>query len=158
MNLNTSNVLSFLCFAALTVLLSFTAQNTSLPAEGLPGSGPDYSGNNNNDLAIEILSNPDLPLVLEKAKSVLKKGLTAGSGYGKVRIRDLNNGFSEWYTIDNRPSGSGSFRGSAGVLGKAVQMFQKWAKDQQERSIMPPDNALHLQAEPSYQGQERRSE
>jgi glycogen debranching enzyme len=90
MNLNANNVLSFFCFAALTVLLSCTAQDASLPAEDLLGSGSDYSGNNNNGLAGKILSNPDLPLVLEKAKSILKKGLTAGSGYGEVWIRDLN--------------------------------------------------------------------
>jgi len=41
-----------------------------------------------------------------------------------------NNGFFEWYTIDNRPSGSGTFRGSAGVLGKAVQMLLERAKQQ----------------------------
>ncbi|MGD8499176.1 MAG: hypothetical protein PVJ86_00930 [Phycisphaerales bacterium] len=129
MNLNTNNVFSFFCFAGLTMLLFCTARDAALPAEGLPGSGSDYSSNN-QDLARKILSNPNLPLVLEKAKSILKKGLTAGSGYGEVWIRDLNNGFFEWYTIDNQPSGSGTFRGSAGVLGKAVQMFQKWAKDQ----------------------------
>jgi hypothetical protein len=95
MNLNTSNVLSFFCFAALTTLLSFTAQDASLSVEGLPGSMSDYSSDN-KDLAAKILSNPDLPSVLDKAKSVLKKGLTAGSGYGEVWIRDLNNGFFEW--------------------------------------------------------------
>ena len=42
-----------------------------------------------------------------------------------------NDGFFEWYTVDNKPSGSGIFRGSAGVLGKAVQMFHEWAKEQQ---------------------------
>jgi hypothetical protein len=41
-----------------------------------------------------------------------------------------NDGFYEWYTIDNKPSGSGTFRGSAGVLGKAIQMFLNWAKQQ----------------------------
>ena len=41
-------------------------------------------------LAVEILADPDLPLVLEKARALLKTGLTAGSGYGEVWIRDLN--------------------------------------------------------------------
>jgi len=41
-----------------------------------------------------------------------------------------NDGFFEWYTVDNKPSGSGTFRGSAGVLGKAVQMLLEWAKQQ----------------------------
>lgn len=45
------------------------------------------------------------------------------------RVRQ-NNGFFEWYTVDNKPSGSGMFRGSAGVLGKALQMFHEWAKEQ----------------------------
>jgi glycogen debranching enzyme len=45
------------------------------------------------------------------------------------RVR-ANDGFFEWYTVDNKPSGSGVFRGSAGVLGKAVQMFNEWAKEQ----------------------------
>jgi hypothetical protein len=45
------------------------------------------------------------------------------------RVKE-NDGFYEWYTVDNKPSGSGTFRGSAGVLGKAIQMFQNWAKQQ----------------------------
>lgn len=38
-----------------------------------------------------------------------------------------NSGFYEWYTIDNKPEGSGTFRGSAGVLFKAITMMDKWA-------------------------------
>ena len=41
-----------------------------------------------------------------------------------------NGGFYEWYTVDNRPRGSGKFRGSAGVLGKAIIMLQAWAEAQ----------------------------
>ena len=41
-------------------------------------------------LAREILSDPDLPIVLEKARKLLVTGLNAGSGYGEVWIRDLN--------------------------------------------------------------------
>jgi len=41
-------------------------------------------------LASEILADPDLPLVLGKARALLKTGLTAGSGYGEIWIRDLN--------------------------------------------------------------------
>jgi hypothetical protein len=33
-----------------------------------------------------------------------------------------NNGFYEWYSVDNKPRGSGQFRGSAGVLGKAIKV------------------------------------
>ncbi len=38
-----------------------------------------------------------------------------------------NNGFFEWYTIKNEPKGSGTFRGSAGVLYKAIVMLEDWA-------------------------------
>jgi len=43
---------------------------------------------------------------------------------------EQNDGFFEWYTVTNEPKGSGLFRGSAGVLGKAIQMFQAWAEQQ----------------------------
>lgn len=42
-----------------------------------------------------------------------------------------NDGFYEWYTLDNRPEGSGTFRGSAGVLYIAINMLEEWAKEQQ---------------------------
>ena len=45
------------------------------------------------------------------------------------RVKD-NNGFFEWYTVNNEPKGSGTFRGSAGVLWKAIQMFEKWEDEQ----------------------------
>ena len=38
-----------------------------------------------------------------------------------------NNGFFEWYSVDNKPQGSGTYRGSAGVLGKAIEMLLTWA-------------------------------
>lgn len=37
-----------------------------------------------------------------------------------------NDGFYEWYTPDNKPMGSGTFRGSAGVLYTSIQMFNEW--------------------------------
>lgn len=40
------------------------------------------------------------------------------------RVKD-NNGFYEWYTVDNEPEGSGTFRGSAGVLYKAIEMLEE---------------------------------
>lgn len=40
-----------------------------------------------------------------------------------------NNGFYEFYTKDNQPSGSGSFRGSAGVLYDAILLLQKYANN-----------------------------
>ncbi len=43
------------------------------------------------------------------------------------RVR-VNNGFYEWYTINNEPRGSGTFRGSAGVLYKAIKLFDEWTE------------------------------
>ena len=42
----------------------------------------------------------------------------------------VNDGFYEWYSVDNEPKGSGTFRGSAGVLYKTIQMFETWADEQ----------------------------
>lgn len=41
-----------------------------------------------------------------------------------------NDGFYEWYSLNNEPRGSGTFRGSAGVLYTAIEMFEKWAEKQ----------------------------
>ncbi|MCU0857057.1 MAG: hypothetical protein MUC65_01460 [Pontiellaceae bacterium] len=38
-----------------------------------------------------------------------------------------NNGFYEWYTPGNVPSGSGQFRGEAGVLIEAINELRAWA-------------------------------
>jgi hypothetical protein len=40
-----------------------------------------------------------------------------------------NKDFYEWYTPANKPSGSASFRGSAGVLYTAIISLQKWSED-----------------------------
>lgn len=39
-----------------------------------------------------------------------------------------DNGFYEWYTRDNKPNGSPSFKGSAGVLAKAAAVLKEWAQ------------------------------
>lgn len=39
------------------------------------------------------------------------------------------NAFYEWYTPDGQPKGSGDFKGSAGVLAKAIKMLKDWAKE-----------------------------
>ncbi len=44
-----------------------------------------------------------------------------------IRVRK-NKGFYEWYTKDNEPKGSGTFRGSAGVLYKAISLFEDFTK------------------------------
>jgi glycogen debranching enzyme len=36
--------------------------------------------------------------------------------------------FYEWWSLDNHPRGSGQFRGSAGVLGRAIEMLEIWAE------------------------------
>jgi GH15 family glucan-1,4-alpha-glucosidase len=41
-----------------------------------------------------------------------------------------NDGFYEWYSVKNEPRGSGTFRGSAGVLYLAIQKFEGWAARQ----------------------------
>jgi hypothetical protein len=49
-----------------------------------------HSRERQSRLAEIILANRDLPLVVEQAHAILKTGLTAGSDYGEVWIRDLN--------------------------------------------------------------------
>jgi len=46
-----------------------------------------------------------------------------------VRRVKENDGFYEWYTVENEPKGSGTFRGSAGVLYKAILMFEHQIKN-----------------------------
>lgn len=36
-----------------------------------------------------------------------------------------NSGFYEWYTVDNKPKGSGTFRGEAGVLYDAIVVLER---------------------------------
>lgn len=43
--------------------------------------------------------------------------------------RVIQHGFHEWYEVrSGKPSGSGEFRGEAGVLYDAIQMMRKWAQ------------------------------
>jgi predicted alpha-1,2-mannosidase len=49
-----------------------------------------------------------------------------------------NDGFYEWYTRTNEPRGSGTFRGSAGVLAKAIRMLRAWAGEAlDEQGVLP---------------------
>jgi hypothetical protein len=43
------------------------------------------------------------------------------------RVKE-NNGFYEWYSVDNKPKGSGTFRGEAGVLYTTIIMFENYLK------------------------------
>jgi hypothetical protein len=45
-----------------------------------------------------------------------------------------NDGFFEWYTVSNEPKGSGTFRGSAGVLYKSIELLELWASSEIENS------------------------
>lgn len=45
------------------------------------------------------------------------------------RVKD-NDGFFEWYTVDNKPKGSGTFRGSAGVLFKAIILLEDYLNNE----------------------------
>lgn len=42
-----------------------------------------------------------------------------------------NNGFYEWYGVTGKPSGSAAFKGSAGVLAKAINDLKQWAAHNQ---------------------------
>jgi len=44
-----------------------------------------------------------------------------------------NKGFYEWYTIDGKATGSGNFRGAAGVLYTAISTLRHWAQHHIEK-------------------------
>lgn len=46
-----------------------------------------------------------------------------------MRVKQYGD-FHEWWTRDNQPRGSAQFRGSAGAVGRAIEMLQGWAKEQ----------------------------
>ena len=65
-------------------------------------------------------------------QQLIKNGFVEDA-YGQMqpmvkRVKD-NDGFYEWYTVNNEPEGSGTFRGSAGVLYKAILMFEEYAEE-----------------------------
>jgi len=71
------------------------------------------------------------PADRNKLLSLLEKNGFVEEAYEQMqpmvkRVKD-NDGFYEWYTVDNKPKGSGTFRGEAGVLYKAILMFEDWA-------------------------------
>lgn len=39
-----------------------------------------------------------------------------------------DKGFYEWYSVNGKPNGSASFKGSAGVLANAIDQLKKWAR------------------------------
>ena len=65
-------------------------------------------------------------------------------GYVAEAYRDLQpmtervvrtGDFNEWWSRDNQPLGSRHFRGSAGVLGQAIEMLQTWAEQNQKPNL-----------------------
>jgi hypothetical protein len=71
-------------------------------------------------------------------------------GYVTEAYRDLRpmadrvvrtGGFHEWWTRDNQPRGSGDFRGSAGVLGQAIEMLYAWAEQNIRHSRTGPEHS-----------------
>lgn len=64
-------------------------------------------------------------------QALIEQGLVA-EAYAELqpmlrRVID-NDGFYEWYDVYNQPRGSGTFRGEAGVLGKAIGLLHEWAR------------------------------
>jgi len=65
-------------------------------------------------------------------QQLIKNGLVTDA-YEQIqpmvkRVID-NHGFYEWYSVDNKPRGSGTFRGEAGVLYKAIVMLEDWSRN-----------------------------
>ena len=55
-----------------------------------------------------------------------------------------NNGFNEWYTPAGEPKGSGTFRGEAGVLCRAIEGLRKWAENYQSVSVEEAQGGMVL--------------
>lgn len=65
-------------------------------------------------------------------QELIKNGFVAEAyHYSKPMITRVlkNDDFYEWYSVNNKPEGVWSYRGSAGVLGKAIQMLLAWAAE-----------------------------
>jgi hypothetical protein len=54
-----------------------------------------------------------------------------------ARVR-RDHGFFEWYTLANEPRGSGTYRGAAGVLGRAIEMLVGWAEAHRSPGLRQP--------------------
>ena len=64
-------------------------------------------------------------------QQLMKYGFVAEAYEQLIPMTDRvvkNNGFYEWYTADNKPEGSGTFRGSAGVLDNTIDLLKEWAR------------------------------
>ncbi len=85
---------------------------------------PEYSYQNGGDwtwfggrMIQELIKNGFVQEAYEQIQPMVK------------RVKD-NNGFYEWYSVDNKPRGSGTFRGEAGVLYTAIGMFENLNKEE----------------------------
>lgn len=57
--------------------------------------------------------------------------------------RAQRHGFHEWWSRNNEPRGSGQFRGSAGVLARAIEMLEAWAVDHTDNRLITSAGAFH---------------
>jgi len=87
---------------------------------------PEYSYQNGGDwtwfggrMIQELIKNGFVQEAYEQVQPMVK------------RVKD-NNGFYEWYSVDNKPRGSGTFRGEAGVLYSAIVMFENLIKEEKK--------------------------
>jgi hypothetical protein len=87
---------------------------------------PEYSYQNGGDwtwfggrMIQELIKNGFVQEAYEQVQPMVK------------RVKD-NNGFYEWYSVDNKPRGSGTFRGEAGVLYSAIVMFENLNKEEKK--------------------------
>lgn len=88
------------------------------------GMGNDYVYQNGGDwtwfggrMIQQLVRNGFVKEAYEEIRPMIEQTLT-------------NKGFYEWYGQGNVPSGSGSFKGAAGVLAKSIEMLNQWAEKQ----------------------------
>ena len=60
-----------------------------------------------------------------------KAGQQTFFGYPVNQQSEMRD-FYEWYGKGNRPMGSRAYKGSAGVLCKAIRMLREWAEQEAE--------------------------
>lgn len=91
-----------------------------------PIMNPEYSYQNGGDwtwfggrMVLELVKNGFINEGYEQIQPMLERVIE-------------NDGFYEWYSIDNEPRGSGTFRGSAGVLYEAILALEE-ASDKNDK-------------------------
>lgn len=67
-------------------------------------------------------------------QALVKEGYAAEAYNGlrpMVERIDRVGDFYEWWSLDDQPRGSGGYRGSAGVVGRAAELLEDWAREHQ---------------------------